>query len=104
MKRIDKLPKKCSRCGNDLMKGLAMNQSRKHLYLVDHGLTVYTDPSPFTSILDVYCWLCNHWHTEGKEIKTIEEVIEYVESIKQPVWWKNFKLGKFHFSIVKYNE
>lgn len=75
-------------------------KSEKYLAWCFHGFTVIYSPGRFVSGLNTA--LCNHPSYGMKEIKTIEEVIEKVESVRQPRWVKTIKIGKFQFNLIKY--
>lgn len=79
-----------------------MNKPKKHLILCWHGLSVGYETPPFTSGLPLT--LCHHqifWDVK-QEFKSLKQVIEWVETIKQPKWAKVGRWWKFQFSICKY--
>ena len=77
-----------------------MKPAKKHLMLCWHGLTVFQDHPPFTSGMPIT--LCNHPFAQTKEFKSIKQVIEWVETVKQPWWAKTWRICKFQISLVKY--
>lgn len=79
-----------------------MKKPKKHLLICWHGLTVGYDTPP--TITAIPHSLCNHitfWFREN-ELKSIKEVIKWVETVRQPKWGKVFRIGKFQISISKY--
>lgn len=78
-----------------------MDKIRKYLAWCFHGFTVVYENPPTVSAMPTT--LCGHAESMfATEIKSIEEVIAKVETIKQPRWGKTFRFGKFQFSLVKY--
>lgn len=74
---------------------------KKYLAWCWHGFTVVTEPPKYVTAMP--STLCGHAEAMfAKPIKSLEEVIERVEHIKQPRWSKTFHIGKFQFSLVKY--
>lgn len=72
----------------------------KYLTLCTHGLSVVYPVPEFTSGMPMSS--CGHVEAMfGKEM-SIDEVIAWVESVKQPKWHKIFHLGKWQFSLVRY--
>jgi hypothetical protein len=73
----------------------------KTLIVCSHGLSVYYDINKYASALPYL--LCGHFPFQKfKTLKTIKQVIAWVETIRQPQWFRSFRLGKYNFSIVKY--
>jgi len=79
---------------------IPIKKSGKHLVWCEHGFVVEHEVPENVTALPTYS--CGHFHWGAEEIKTMDEVIAKVESIRQPKWYKTFKIGKFHFSLVKY--
>lgn len=73
----------------------------KTLLWTEHGFVVRTELPPFTSGLPRNN--CPHIsHMKEEEIETVQEMIEKIENIRQPIWNKSFKLGRYFFSMTKY--
>lgn len=72
---------------------------KKTLEFGDHGFIVRTDLLDATALPN---YNCKHLHFSTELMRTMKDVIQRVETIRQPLWVKVIKLRKFHISIVRY--
>lgn len=73
---------------------------KKSLVFCDHGFVVLYELLGATMMP---YFNCHHLHWDAQPMRSIKDVIKKVETISQPKKYKSFHLGKWQFSIVKYD-
>ena len=72
----------------------------KSLVFCFHGLSVKYEITGATALPTS---LCGHSQaTWGPGVRTVKQVIGWVEGIKQPKWGKTIRFWKFQLSLSKY--